>query len=1004
MTKENKQAILGDSGLIEIRFSYNPNIITQIKQIPGRKWTPKSKTWTVPISQKAINQLTEFGFDIDEKIIKRLENNLLPQPNWDLLPGGLYDFQKEGVKFIEEHGGRALIADEMGLGKTVQSLGWMAIHPEIRPSVVLCPATIKFKWEKEIYTWIGEANTQICSGRVPEIDKNADVFIINYDILPDWIELLEQQNPQFLVIDETQYVKGRSTKRTKATRYFAKSIPFIVGLTGTPIVNRPLEFFTILNILDPVNWFSFWNYVQEYCGATKKTIWNNKIKKKISAWDFTGATNTKRLHTIVSSSLMLRRLKKDVLKQLPPKTRVVIPLEIKNSDSYKQAWKEYQQWLKEGTKGTQLEHRNQLEKLKQLAVKGKMDQALEWIHDFLEENNKLVVFAWHIEIIKLLQDKLKEYNPATIFGETPTNQRAEIANKFQTSPECRVFIGNIKSAGTGIDLFAASAVVFLELVWTPGDHEQAEDRCLTKNNLILQKDENGLIELVSIKDIKIGNYVLGKSGNWKKVTDKWKRKNGTYKNKPITKIEYVGWPEPIECTFDHKFLVKQKNNKHIWKEAYKILPTESLLMPIPKLAEKELKEVTIKEKWRLYAKKPNICSVDNCCTPIYSRLMCREHYRRYINSTLIDKRTVPIVYTNSRYVRLPKKITVSNDLLFVFGWYLAEGFASSRKETGNFLSLSGHKKEWAILERCANVFKSMGVKSTICNCKNTQGIELRAYSGELALWFTDWFGHNAQTKKIPNELMSLPIEQIKILIDAYICGDGYKRKNQVEWTSVSKTLSYQICILSAKCGYVPTFRKVIHPKYKSEHWIGSYSTTKKINNNKWIEHKVRSVKTEYDKTKTVYDITVDDDESFLTGFSLAHNCHRIGQTDNVTAYYLVAKDTVEEDIAIVLDEKQKILTQVLDGKEVKEESLLQELIKKSYSPKQQNIKQTTLQKEIKSVTKKIEVDDLDDFNTPPQRPQQEQHIYKPTETAVTEKICMGLFILFVCLVIGSCAA
>lgn len=610
MTKENKQAILDDSGLIEIRFSYNPNIITQIKQIPGRKWTPKSKTWTAPLSKKNVDLLTEFGFDIDEKLTKRLENNLLPQPNWDLLPGGLYDFQKEGIKFIEKHGGRALIADEMGLGKTVQSLGWMAIHPEIRPSVVLCPATIKFKWEKEIYTWIGEANAQICSGRVPEIDKNADVFIINYDILPDWIEVLEQQNPQFLVIDETQYVKGRATKRTKATRYFAKSIPFIVGLTGTPIVNRPLEFFTILNILDPVNWFSFWNYVQEYCGATKKTIWNNKIKKKISAWDFTGATNTKKLHTIVSSTLMLRRLKKDVLKQLPPKTRVVIPLEIKNSDSYKQAWKEYQQWLKEGTKGTQLEHRNQLEKLKQLAVKGKMDQALEWIHDFLEENNKLVVFAWHIEIIKLLQDKLKEYNPATIFGETPTNQRAEIANKFQTSPECRVFIGNIKSAGTGIDLFAASAVVFLELVWTPGDHEQAESRI-----------------------------------------------------------------------------------------------------------------------------------------------------------------------------------------------------------------------------------------------------------------------------------------------------------------------------------------------------------------------------------------------------------HRIGQeAENITAYYLVAKDTVEEDIAAVLDEKQKILTQVLDGKEVKEESLLQELIKKSYSPKQRNIKKDTPQKEIKSVTKKIEVDDLDDFNAPPQRPQQEQHIYKPTETAVTEKICMGLFILFVCLVIGSCAA
>jgi intein/homing endonuclease len=211
---------------------------------------------------------------------------------------------------------------------------------------------------------------------------------------------------------------------------------------------------------------------------------------------------------------------------------------------------------------------------------------------------------------------------------------------------------------------------------------------------------------------------------------------------------------------------------------------------------------------------------------------------------------------------------------------------------------------------------------------------MRAYSGELALWFREWFGHR-ENKKIPTELLHLPPEQASIILEGYVDGDGYRRKNQVEWVSVSKTLSYQMCLLAIKSGYIPTLRRVkAKKKTQNDCWIGMY--TKNPNGNlrlqdqddNYIYRPVRSIKTMYAKVK-VYDISVEKDHSFVTGFATAHNCHRIGQeADTVFAYYLIANGTIENDIVQLLQRKQKVTSFLLDGKEKEflDQDILDDLI------------------------------------------------------------------------------
>jgi len=463
-----------DDRTMEIRFKFDPELLQLIKSLPGRRFHPDKKYWTATITADSINKLKDAEFIIDAELEKLLHQSEEMEKGIEVpgLKKQLFPFQKVGVAFIEKRNGRALIADEMGLGKTIQAAAWLQLHPEKRPAIILCPASLKLNWAKEIReTLSAKDNVQILQGTKP-YPIIGSIIIINYDILNNWVETLQAINPQVLIIDEAYYVKNSSAIRTKATKKLAKGIPHIIALTGTPIVNRPIEGFNIFQILDRNLFPNFWTYVHRYCGA-RHNGWG---------WDFSGATNKEELNQILTSTIMIRRRKADVLKDLPEKLYSFVPMELDNKKEYSTAESEFIEYLQQikgkeaAEKAKKAEHLVKIEALKQLAVKGKMKQAINWIQDFIEDGSKLVVFAVHKEVIDKLMKEFKDV-AVKIDGSTPIPERHKAVEAFQNDPNVKLFIGNIQAAGVGLTLTAASAVAFLELPWTPGELQQAEDRC-----------------------------------------------------------------------------------------------------------------------------------------------------------------------------------------------------------------------------------------------------------------------------------------------------------------------------------------------------------------------------------------------------------------------------------------------------------------------------------------------------------------------------------------------
>lgn len=514
---------------MKITFAYDPKLVALVKSFPGRKYHPNGKFWTCPINPVAIEQLKTAGFEIDKELLPKDNNNKRSAIKITGLKLELMPFQKTGVEFIEVKEGRVLIADEMGLGKTAQALAWLALHPKERPAVVVCPASLKFNWLEEINKWMKKPGmVQVLSGRKPQKNKAiyGDIIIINYDILPNkyikkgkrmieqpftgWVDYLLERKPKVVVLDESHYIKNSKAMRTKAACKLAKHCSNLICLTGTPILNRPVEIFNTLNAIDASLFPSFWRFAQRYCGA-KHNGWG---------WNFNGASRTKELNQLLSH-IMIRRTKKEVLSELPDKQRTTIPLELANKKEYQQIKNNFLAWLidKKGTqaakKASKVEQLTKVEYLKQAAARGKLKAAIKWIENVIE-NEKLVVFATHKEIIDQLTNHFDK-EAVKIDGSTTQAKRKEAVDRFQKDSKVKLFIGNIKAAGVGITLTAASKVAFLELPWTPGELIQAEDRC----HRIGQKNAVNIYYLVGLDTIDsyIANLLKEKAEVIEKVVD-----------------------------------------------------------------------------------------------------------------------------------------------------------------------------------------------------------------------------------------------------------------------------------------------------------------------------------------------------------------------------------------------------------------------------------------------------------------------------------------------------
>ena len=431
-----------------------------------------------------------------------------------------YQFQRECLAEMqqEKFNGRVLLNADMGLGKTPMSL-WNLQKNFSRalPCIIICPASLKYQWKNEVKSVLG-IKAFVAEGRAPSKTKRVPkIVIINYDILQYWLQWLKNKQPQSIVIDECQFIANPSTHRTKAVKTLCFGMNNITALSGTPLMNRPIELFPILNILKPITFSSRWSYGMKYCGG-KRNQWG---------WEFKGATNIEKLNKLLLDTCMVRRRKYEVLKDLPAKLRQVIPCKLSKSEyvEYNKANNDFLNWLGERdpeavVRAERAEAVVKLGYLLRLVADLKLKYVVQWVQDFLESTDrKLVVFANHRNVISNLNEQIKSKS-VVIDGSVPSAKRQEFVKRFQTDDRIRVFIGNIKAAGVGLNLTASSDTVFTEMAWRPSDHTQAEDRC----HRIGQRDtvwahyfvaentiEEELCKIIQQKQEVISNILDGKS-------------------------------------------------------------------------------------------------------------------------------------------------------------------------------------------------------------------------------------------------------------------------------------------------------------------------------------------------------------------------------------------------------------------------------------------------------------------------------------------------------------
>jgi len=504
----SRNIIRAPGGGYLVSFPYSADVVQAVREIPGRKFVPASKTWHIPDTAAAMTLLPIFAvthkFMAEDGILQEAArittqaSNLLTASTGTEaeidIPGlrrALYPFQKAGVAYAVMVK-RCLIADEPGLGKTIQALATIE-HLNAYPALVICPAGLKYNWARECRHVAGRSVSIIQAGEFPCLDT--DIVIVNYDLLHKLYRILIDHKWAAIIADESQYIKAKS-QRTKACLKLADRVPVRLALTGTPITNRPVELISQLTFLGKFSEFGNWaSYTQKFCAAYKDR-WG---------WRVDGASNLAELHQRLQKICMVRRTKEQVLTELPPKTYTTLPVEIDNRREYRKAEADVIQWI--GQRAIEdakflasialfskveqqrliAQHRASAEEraakaktlvligvLRQVTAKGKTKAAVEWVTDMIDTGQKLVVFGDHIATVESIRKAF--VGCAAVTGNSDRDERQANIDRFQSDPECLLIVCSFKAGGLGITLTAASNVFFLEFPWTPAAMEHAANR------------------------------------------------------------------------------------------------------------------------------------------------------------------------------------------------------------------------------------------------------------------------------------------------------------------------------------------------------------------------------------------------------------------------------------------------------------------------------------------------------------------------------------------------
>lgn len=376
---------------------------------------------------------------------------------------------------------------------TIQALGFInkiSVDLERSPkTLIICPASMKMSWYREAKKWLVRTPSMIVmeSGIPAQVIDRHNIVIINYDILKKYERPLVMADWDVTIYDESHYMKNSNAQRSKFGSNMSKVSDFVLLLSGTPLTNRPIDLWHQLNVIDWDMFASRNEFAFRFCGG-------NILGD--------GATNLDELQNLLRSTYMIRRMKEDVLTELPPKIRQVVELSrsgfdkaLKNEAPYIEAVKAYMDRMdaieaKKAISGmTEEEYKKEISKMRtgKLGDLGeiarirhetalaKVGKVVDFVKDILENKQKVVVFAHHRDVIEQITGAFPGES-TMLYGGMATADKDAAIQEFMKNPKIRVFVISIIAGGVGLTLTAADVAVFAEMSWLPSDISQAEDR------------------------------------------------------------------------------------------------------------------------------------------------------------------------------------------------------------------------------------------------------------------------------------------------------------------------------------------------------------------------------------------------------------------------------------------------------------------------------------------------------------------------------------------------
>jgi len=440
-------------------------------------------------------------------------------------------YQIEGTNFLKSRR-FAMLGDACGVGKTGQAITGMSLNWQHRRILIVCPASVKTQWQQAFLDWRGWHTTVINSSK-DKINNSTSFYIVNYDLLfrePLLSKLLKLRF-DLIVYDEAHKLKSVGAKRTKvalSSKYLRPRTDRIWFLTGTPVKNRTIDLYPILRSCAPEvlgAYDSYYKFAYRYCGAYKGRF----------GVDTSGASHTEELCERLKR-FMLRREKRDVLTELPPRVISKVDLECTPAVRKVIEEEEYKTIEQAGEDDPGLFKLGEIARVRQALAKHKVPVSVNYIKDLLEEEDKIVVFYYHKKVLSELQRALQTIPSVFIDGSVPPNRRGRIVEKFRTGKEVRLFFGQMEACGEGIDGLqaACSCCVFVEPSWSHTDIEQCIGRLEREGQ---RNDIN--VHILTIKDTleaRMMDVVAMKLNVDKKLYNQTKELNMAPKKEPVAKV------------------------------------------------------------------------------------------------------------------------------------------------------------------------------------------------------------------------------------------------------------------------------------------------------------------------------------------------------------------------------------------------------------------------------------------------------------------------------------